>query len=70
LPALSRLPPRDRLLLSLKYVDGLDYARMADVLRVGRESVGQLLHRAKERLAKLVPGLRQWVDEEVPKGPS
>ena len=66
LPTLSRLPPRDRLLLTLKYVDGLDYAGIALVLRVGRESVGQLLHRAKARLASEVPSLREWVDAEAP----
>lgn len=60
--AMSRLAPRDRLLLTLKFVDGLDYERIAEVLRVDRDSVGQLLHRAKERLARLVPALRQWVD--------
>jgi RNA polymerase sigma-70 factor (ECF subfamily) len=69
LPALERLPPRDRLLLSLRYVDGLDYGRIAAVLRVGRESVGQLLHRAKGRLARLVPALRDWTDAETPQGP-
>jgi RNA polymerase sigma factor (sigma-70 family) len=69
LPALERLPPRDRLLLSMRYLDGLDYARIAEALRVGRESVGQLLHRAKGRLARLVPALRSWVDAGTPRPP-
>jgi len=60
--ALAGLPERDRLLLSLRYVDGLDYGAIAEVLRLHRESVGQLLHRAKGRLARRVPELRQWVD--------
>lgn len=60
--ALKRLAPRDRVLLTLRYLDGLDYARIADVLRLEKDSVGQLLHRAKQRLARLVPELRQWVD--------
>jgi RNA polymerase sigma factor (sigma-70 family) len=60
--ALLGLPDRDRLLLSLRFVDGLDYGEIAEVLRLNRESVGQLLHRAKARLARRVPGLRQWVD--------
>ena len=64
LDALEGLAPRDRLLLTLKYVDGLDYGRIADVLRVRRDSVGQLLHRAKERLAKRVPELSHWIDDE------
>jgi RNA polymerase sigma-70 factor (ECF subfamily) len=64
--ALDRLPPRDRLLLQMKYLDGLDYAAIADALRVRRDSVGQLLHRAKQRLALLVPELRRWVEEREP----
>jgi RNA polymerase sigma factor (sigma-70 family) len=67
-PALERLQPRDRLLLTLKFVDGLDYARIAEVLRVRRDSVGQLLHRAKQRLALLVPELRRWVDPSAGSG--
>ena len=63
--ALDELAPRDRLILTLKYLDGLDYGRIADVLRVERDSVGQLLHRAKARLAKRVPNLARWVDEGV-----
>jgi RNA polymerase sigma-70 factor (ECF subfamily) len=62
LRVLQTLPERDRLLLSLRFVDGLDYGAIAEVLRVHRESVGQLLHRAKARLARKVPELRQWVD--------
>ncbi len=65
LDALEGLAPRDRLLLTLKYVDGLDYGRIADILRVRRDSVGQLLHRAKERLAKRVPELAHWVDDDA-----
>jgi RNA polymerase sigma-70 factor (ECF subfamily) len=60
--ALDRLPPRDRLILTMKFLDGLDYAAIADALRVRRDSVGQLLHRAKQRLALLVPELRRWVE--------
>ena len=66
LDALEELAPRDRLLLTLKYVDGLDYGRIADVLRVRRDSVGQLLHRAKERLAKRVPELSHWIEDDPP----
>jgi RNA polymerase sigma-70 factor, ECF subfamily len=60
--ALDRLPPRDRLILTMKFIDGLDYVRIAEVLRVRRDSVGQLLHRAKQRLAQLVPELQRWVE--------
>lgn len=60
--ALAELPERDRLLLSMRYLDGLDYGAIADALRIQRESVGQLLHRAKERLARRVPDLSRWVE--------
>jgi RNA polymerase sigma-70 factor (ECF subfamily) len=60
--ALGTLPERDRLLLSMRYVENLDYGAIAEALRVHRESVGQLLHRAKARLARKVPSLRQWVE--------
>lgn len=61
--ALAELGERDRLLLSLRYLDGADYGVIAEVLRVRRDSVGQLLHRAKERLALRVPSLSRWVRE-------
>jgi RNA polymerase sigma factor (sigma-70 family) len=64
--ALAHLGTRDRLLISLRFLDGLDYGRIAAVLRVAPESVGQLLHRAKERLARLVPHLAHWVDSRKP----
>ena len=60
--ALERLGGRERMLLTLRYIDGLDYGRIAEVLRIQRDSVGQLLHRAKQRLAKMVPELEQWVE--------
>ncbi len=60
--ALAELPERDRLLLSMRYLDGLDYGAIADALRIRRDSVGQLLHRAKERLAQHVPDLSRWVE--------
>ena len=60
--ALAQLGTRDRLLISLRFIDGQDYGRIAAVLRVAPESVGQLLHRAKQRLAQLVPHLAHWVE--------
>ena len=54
---------RDRLLLTLRYLDGLDYRTIGATLGVNPESVGQFLHRAKSRLARLVPHLQRWVEE-------
>lgn len=50
----AALPGRDRLLLTMKFIEGLDYAQIAEVLHLQRDSIGQLLHRAKARLAKAV----------------
>ncbi len=60
--ALADLPERDRLLLSMRYLDGLDYGAIAQALRIHRDSVGQLLHRAKDRLARRVPDLARWAE--------
>lgn len=62
--ALERLPPRDRLLLTLRFFEDLDYGQIAAVLRIGRDSVGQLLHRAKARLAAELPHLPAWLAQD------
>jgi RNA polymerase sigma-70 factor, ECF subfamily len=50
--ALEALPPRDRLLLSLHYRDGLPYVQIAAILGIAANSVGPLLDRARGRLKK------------------
>ena len=65
--ALQQLSERDRLLLTLRYLDGLDYRAIGEALGVNPESVGQFLHRAKRRLAKLVPHLEDFLGG--PEGP-
>lgn len=60
--ALQALPERDRRLLELRYLDGLDYRSIGGALDLNPESVGQLLHRAKARLAKSAPDLSRWVE--------
>ncbi len=61
--ALAQLAERDRLLLTLRYLDGLDYRAIGATLGVNPESVGQFLHRAKARLAKQVPHLERYLQE-------
>jgi RNA polymerase sigma-70 factor (ECF subfamily) len=56
--ALEALAPRDRLLLSMRFLDGLDYRAIGAALGLNPESVGQLLTRAKARLAEHLPHLR------------
>jgi RNA polymerase sigma factor (sigma-70 family) len=59
--ALATLDERDRLLLSLRYLEGLDYRAIGAALGLKADSVGQLLHRAKERLARRVPDLEAYL---------
>ncbi len=61
--ALRQLPERDRRLLTMKYLDGMDYRSIGEALDVNPESVGQFLHRAKSKLAQLVPHLKAWLAE-------
>lgn len=55
----SALPPRQRDLLWLAYVEGLDHAELAQVFDVSPASVKVLLHRARTRMARTlqVPGV-------------
>jgi len=61
--ALHELPERDRRLLTMKYLDGLDYRSIGAALNVNPESVGQFLTRAKTRLAERVPHLRTFLGD-------
>jgi len=63
--ALHELEERDRLLLTMKFLDGMDYRSIGAALDVNPESVGQFLHRAKQRLAERVPHLRAFLPETV-----
>jgi RNA polymerase sigma-70 factor (ECF subfamily) len=63
--ALADMPERDRLLLTLRYLEDLDYRTIAAAVGLSADSVGQLLHRAKRRLARAVPALAAlWADVE------
>lgn len=61
--ALQALSERDRLLLTMRYLDGLDYRSIGATLDLNPESIGQFLHRAKARLAKRVPHLERYLQE-------
>lgn len=63
--ALEELEERDRLLLTMKYLDGMDYRSIGDALGINPESIGQFLHRAKRKLAQRVPHLRAFLAETV-----
>ena len=59
--ALGELSDRDRQLLTMRYLEGLDYRAIGQALDVNPESVGQFLHRAKGRLARRVPHLKAFL---------
>jgi RNA polymerase sigma-70 factor (ECF subfamily) len=50
--AMSRISPRERLILQLHYFDGLSYRGIAGLLRVPVNSVSPLLIRARESLRR------------------
>ncbi len=50
------LPPRDRLLLHLHFIESLTYGEVAARLRVSPNSVGPLVARATDRLRKRLGG--------------
>lgn len=56
LHALRRLRPRDRLLVALR-AQGLTYGEIADSARIRPASVGRLLARALERLAREIAAM-------------
>jgi RNA polymerase sigma factor (sigma-70 family) len=55
--ALGQLPPRDRLILKLFYLDGAGYREIASLLGLSMNAVSPALIRARDRLrALLEPG--------------
>ncbi len=66
--ALSRLPPRDREILLLKYTEDWSYRQIAEQLGTSTSAVEARLHRAREKmrqaLARLAP---EMVSHEVTK---
>ncbi|MBK8006490.1 MAG: sigma-70 family RNA polymerase sigma factor [Gemmatimonadetes bacterium] len=56
--ALTRLPPRERTVISLSYGEELDGRAIAEVLGVTESRVSQLRHRALSRLRDAAPARR------------
>jgi len=52
--ALERLPPGDRLILKLYYLDGLSYGSIATMLRLAPNTISSYLLRAREKLKKCI----------------
>lgn len=54
--AVARLPEADRLLIVLRYFEGLDYAEMAQILAKPAGTIASGLNRARESLRSLLQG--------------
>ena len=52
--ALGRLPPPQAQVFCLRHVEGMSYEEIADQMQVSVNSVGVILHRARERLRELL----------------
>jgi len=63
LEALDGLGARERLLLRLRHLEGLDYAAIAEALGIEPSSVGPLLSRARARLRDTAPDLEALLED-------
>jgi DNA-directed RNA polymerase specialized sigma24 family protein len=61
LRAVAALPGRDRLLLTMKFIEGLDYAQIAEVLHLQRTASASCCT-GRRRAREGVPHLERWVD--------
>ena len=55
--ALERLPERDSTILKLRFMREMDYRQIAEALGMPEGSVGQTLHRAKQKLLAELKGV-------------
>lgn len=52
---MSQLPPRQREVLTLRFVEEMDYNQIADVLSINHQSAKNLVFRAIEKLREWIP---------------
>lgn len=54
--AMKRLPPDDRLILSLRAIDGMSYAEIGEAMALKAGTVKSRLARAREKMRRLLDG--------------
>jgi RNA polymerase sigma-70 factor, ECF subfamily len=62
---LDRLPQEERVVFAMRYIDGMELAKLADVTGVSLATIKRRLSRAEARfrtMARRQPGLAEWVD--------
>jgi len=64
--ALERLPERDATILKLRFMRELDYRRIAEAMGMPEASVGQTLHRAKQKLLAEIAGILDPTQSPTP----
>jgi RNA polymerase sigma-70 factor (ECF subfamily) len=64
--ALARLPERDATILKLRFMRDFDYKQIAEALNLAEASVGQTLHRAKQKLLAEIRGVLDPSQTPIP----
>ena len=66
---LDRLPEQERVVFTMRHIDGLELTKLADVTGVSLATIKRRLARAETRfrtLARCQPGLAEWVGSNEP----
>ena len=58
--ALARLPEKDRVILTLRDIEGLSYDEISGILKLSPGTVDSRLHRARRKLREKLAGRLDW----------
>ncbi len=56
LKAISQLPPKYRFVIEVRFLDGLSYQQIADILQLPIGTVKTQIHRARRMLVQMLDG--------------